>query len=78
MSEAKTETRMTVNILNHHGDETKDMLLSEAFGLLDAELDKGMWVFNDSTNDMVTDKPSLRKSFGDGGSATVMPASVGG
>jgi len=76
-TEAKA-IRVEIKILNHMGDEKKDLLLAEAMGLLDAELDKGMWVFDDATNDMLTDKASVRSAFERGGSATVMPASVGG
>ncbi len=78
MATTKTAPTVTVNILNHMGDETRDLLLGEAFALIDQNMADGMWAFNDATNEMLTDKKGVRNAFSDGGSATLMPASVGG
>lgn len=73
-----TAVHITINILNTKGDESLDLALAEALSVLDDQLGQGKWVFDDATNNMLTDSASIRQAFESGGSATVMPASVGG
>ena len=75
---ADAQKKVTVNILNHLGDESQELLMAEAMALLDKQLKAGNWVFDDSTNNMLTDSTQVKNAMLNGDSFTAMPASVGG